>query len=43
MEDNDINNRTIARGISDSIISLPIDQRYDENEIDYMLNIIDSY
>ncbi len=32
-----------AVNISDSIISLPIDQRYDKKDLDYMLDIIKKY
>lgn len=43
MEDDYINNKIGAKKISDSIISLPIDQRYSQQEIEYMVSVINDY
>ena len=39
----DADNRKIAKYNADTLISLPIDQRYGKKEIDYMLEVISRY
>ena len=39
----DAENRSIAKYNADTLISLPVDQRYSESDIDYMLEVISRY